>query len=87
MNSEPLQQGASCKEEDGSSRDESAHNRIDVELGVACNSASMGVAFLHGDMKTPMCIMIRQRCNDAGGQTPYTNFCRYGCHHSWDPCV
>ena len=57
---------------------------INVEVGVACNSASMGFAFLHGGMKGPECIMLRQGQNDEGHRYLYDTFCCFGSHHSWE---
>lgn len=57
---------------------------INVKVGVACNSASMGFAFLHGGMKRPECIILRQGQNEEGHRYSYDTFSCFGSHHSWE---
>lgn len=64
-------------------RDE-GQKRVEVEIGVACNSSSMGFAFLHSGMKVPECIMLRQRSAAEDRQNCYETFCCFGSHHHWE---
>ena len=61
-----------------------AAQKVDVEVGVACNSSSMGVACLHGGMQAPECLMLRQGSGAPGNRPLYISFCRFGSHHSWN---
>ena len=56
---------------------------IDVELGVSCNSHSMGFAFMHTGMRTPKCMVLRQKSGAEGCPHDYEAFCCFGIQHSW----
>ena len=56
---------------------------IDVELGVSCNSHSMGFAFVHTGMRTPKCMVLRQKPGADGCPHDYEAFCCFGSQHSW----
>ena len=78
------QQSASQQTADGSGDDKQRPQRIDVEIGVACNSSSMGFAFLHGSMKAPECIMLRQGLHAPGAHSSHETFCCFGSNHKWE---
>ena len=79
----PGQQSASQQRANGSGGNKQRPQRIDVEVGVACNSSSIGFAFMHGGMKAPECVMLRQGSH-PGSQTSYETFCCFGSHRSWE---
>ena len=56
---------------------------VDVELGVSFNSHSMGFAFMHSGMRTPKCMVLRQKSGAEGYPHDYEAFCCFGSQHSW----
>ena len=77
-------QTGSQREAGSSGSKRHADQGIAVEIGVACNSSSMGFAFLHGGMKAPECLMLRQGSDAPGNRTSYETFSCFGSHHNWD---
>ena len=62
---------------------ERGQSSIDVELGVSCNSHSMGFAFMHTGMRTPNCMVLRQNSGAEGCSHDYEAFCCFGSQHNW----
>ena len=81
------QQTASQHRADSIGSNRHAVKSVDVEIGVACNSSSMGFAFLHGGMRLPECVLLRQGSEASRNRTSYDTFCCFGSQHSWDVSV
>ena len=72
-----------CTDTAVQSGNEQKTKNIDVEMGVSCNSHSMGFAFLHTGMRTAKCMVLRQESGAEGCQHDYKAFCCFGSQHSY----